>query len=37
MVSDCFGSALLGDDGVQQQTATKKPKTNHDLLVWYRL
>ena len=26
MVSDCFGSALLGDDGVQQQTATKNPK-----------
>ena len=26
MVSDCFGSALLDDDGVQQQTATKNPK-----------
>ena len=26
MVSDCFGSVLLGDDGVQQQRATKNPK-----------
>ena len=34
MVSDCFGSALLGDDRVQQQTATQN---QHDLLLWYRL